>query len=99
MYLSLTYDTRWTYSIRPTLVDILESLTETNAEAKKPKCHLRNRDRDVVGKREIKDVLEKEKGALGSENIKYLGTKFECYKIKVIYFETSGVYYSQFSEI
>jgi hypothetical protein len=38
----------------------------------------------MIGEREIKDVLEKEKGALGSENVKYFGTKFECYK--VIYF-------------
>jgi len=53
------------YSLRPILDDVLGSLTETNAETKRPKCSSRNRDRDVPGKE--KSVLEKEKGALRSE--------------------------------
>jgi hypothetical protein len=36
-----------------------------------------------------RDVLEKEKGALGSEKVNYFETIFECYK--VIYFRKPGV--------
>lgn len=62
------------------LDDILESLTETNAEVKRPKYHSRSRDRDVLGK---------EKFVLESEKISYFGTKFKC--CKVIYWEGGSI--------
>jgi hypothetical protein len=60
------------YSFHPILEDILESPTETNAEAKRPKCPSRSRDREVLGKE--KCVSGKEKGATESEKVKYFGT-------------------------
>jgi len=38
--------------------------------------------------RKEKGTLREEKGALGSEKVKYFGTKFESYKVK--YFGTGG---------
>jgi hypothetical protein len=47
------------------LDDVLESLVETDAEAKRPKCPSRNRDRDV-----LKKCIEKKKCPSRSENRK-----------------------------
>lgn len=47
----------------------------------------RGRARDVL--RKEKGILGEKKGALESECVKYLGTKFESYKLK--YFGTEGV--------
>jgi hypothetical protein len=47
----------------------------------------KERDIDVLGKE--KGTLREEKGALGSEKVKYFGTKFESYKVKC--FGTEGI--------
>jgi hypothetical protein len=57
------------YSLHSILDDVLESLTKTNTEIKRPKRSSRSRDRDVLGKE--KGKLEKQKGALGNEKVKY----------------------------
>jgi hypothetical protein len=77
----LTHETENTYFC-PVLDDILGSRTETNGEAKRPKWTLRSRHKDGLDKE--KGVLGKEKCALGSENVKHLRTKFECYKVTII---------------
>jgi hypothetical protein len=65
------------YSLRPTIFDVLYSLTKTNKEDKRPT--LKKVAIEMYCK--MKDILGEE-NALQSESDNYFVKKFECYNFR-----------------